>query len=95
MDPLTTNKVRLFEKSLSTPMLAWSGVRIVEDSNTRSEFLVPLTWRTKNSWGTVFFAAIATGIDITGGWAAFDISEKSGVSIASGEYPCVGLYLCM
>ena len=87
MDPLTTNKVRLFEKSLSTPML--------EDSNTRSEFLVPLTWRTKNSWGTVFFAAIATGIDITGGWAAFDISEKSGVSIASGEYPCVGFYLCM
>jgi len=99
LDPMSANRVRLFKKSLETPMLRWTGVRILEDSPQKSEFLVPLTWRTRNSWGTVFFAAIATGIDITGGWAAFQIAEANGVRamcmavLARGLHTCIRLAL--
>jgi hypothetical protein len=77
----TRARVSLLVKSLKTPMIAFTGLRIVEDSNLLTEVLVPLSWRTKNSWDTMFFAAIGTGVDITGGWCAMDIAEQQRVGL--------------
>jgi hypothetical protein len=53
----------------------------MEVSDQQTQIVVPLTTRTKNGWGTMFFAAIASGVDLCGGWRAFAVAEKEGLGV--------------
>jgi hypothetical protein len=66
--PLSENARRLAVFQVQTPLLAIINPRVVESSDKKVEIVVPLNWVTKNSWNTMFFAAIASGCDLTGGW---------------------------
>ena len=59
----------------------WTGIRLIEDSSVKTEMIVPLTWRTINSWKTMFFAGIAAGVDITGGFACLELAQQNNVGI--------------
>jgi len=61
--------------------LAFVTPRVVENTVERVEIKIPLTWRTKNSWNTLFFAAIAAGADLTGGFRAFECAPARSVGV--------------
>jgi hypothetical protein len=71
----------LLRVKLKTPMLAYVGPKIIDESDLCTEIMVPLNWRTSNSWGTMFFGAIAAGCDLTGGWAALRARERTNVGV--------------
>ena len=79
--PSHADAIRLFAFKISTPMLAWTAPKIVSVTSTESIFRVPLNLRTKNGWNSMFFAAIATGIDLTGGWYSFAAAEEHNVGV--------------
>ena len=81
LDPSSRARVILLQSSITTPMIAFTGLKLVEDSPLKTEFIVPLNWRTRNSWGTMFFAGIATGVDLTGGWCALRIAEEQSIGM--------------
>ncbi len=83
--PSLSNKFKLLKMGIKTPMLSWSGVKVLVDTSDRTEFLVPLSWRTRNSWGTLFFAAIASGVDVCGAWSALRIAEQNCVGVLYKE----------
>lgn len=64
-----------------TPLLAFIAPRVIQNDATRVEIVVPLSWRTKNSWNTLFFAAIAAGCDLTGGFKAFELAPSRNVGV--------------
>lgn len=66
---------------MQTPLLLLISPRIAEVTDERVEIVIPLNFVTKNSWKTMFFGAIASGVDLTGGWAAFDIAEQYRVGV--------------
>ena len=73
LPPLTKQWLRLKAYQLQTPFLALINPQIIESNSNRVAIKVPLNFLTRNSWKTMFFAAISAGVDLTGGWAAFDI----------------------
>ena len=81
LSDLTKKRVFLFRQKLVTPMLMWTGIKLVEDSPSKVHMLVPLNWRTINSWKTMFFAGIAAGVDVTGGYASFGIARKHNIGV--------------
>ena len=67
--------------SLKTPMLLLLQPKVVEITTKRVVIRLPLTYISRNSWGTIFFGAIAAAADLTGGFHAFEHgpSKKVGV----------------
>ena len=75
------NWLRLKKYSLATPLLLAIRPQIKVSSPEKVEILIPLSWMNRNSWNTMFFAAIAAGADITGGWAAFEPAQEYNVGV--------------
>ena len=81
LPPLKRQWLRLKMYQLHTPFLAIINPEIVESNDKRVAIKVPLNFITRNSWRTMFFAAISAGVDLTGGWAAFDIAEEFKIGV--------------
>lgn len=64
-------------------MLALCSPRVVaiDKDAGRVEIRIPLNLVTRNSWKTIFFGAIATGADITGGFMAFEAAPAVNVGV--------------
>ena len=60
------------------PLLAWVGPRIVERSPDRSVICVPLTRRTRNHLGSMYFGALCTGADAAAALPALEAVRSSG-----------------
>lgn len=67
--------------SLSTPMIRFLKPEIILINNNKCIIEIKLNRKSKNTWNTMFFGAIATGIDLTGGFLASDIASKSSVGV--------------
>lgn len=65
------------------PLIYYTGLSVVELSETRCVAKIPLTWRTKNHLGSMYFGALAIGADVAGGLAAFIylLNSKNNVSV--------------
>lgn len=83
--------VGLFIYSLKTPMLLLANPKVVSSTSSRVEIKLPLNWFTRNSWNTMFFAAIAAGADLTGGFAAFEQAPGLGVGVLYKNFSCTFL----
>ena len=81
LSPGQKNAMKLRIYQMQTPLLFLINPRIIEITNKKVEIRIPLSFITKNSWRTMFFAAISSGVDLTGGWAAFDIADKYKVGV--------------
>ena len=66
---------------MSTPMLYLTNPLVLEANEKQTRIMIPLTWFTKNSWNTMFFAAIAAGVDLTGGFYSFSLAEKNNLGV--------------
>jgi len=64
------------------PLIYYSGLSVVEFDETRCVAKIPLTWRTKNHLGSMYFGALAIGADVAGGLAAFNYLLNSGKNIS-------------
>ena len=79
--PLFTPVTTLLTPSIGTPMLWASNPRVLQADARATRIVMPLTWFTKNGWNTMFFAAIAAGIDLTGGFYSFALAEKNNLGV--------------
>ncbi|MGE0562725.1 MAG: PaaI family thioesterase [Flavobacteriales bacterium] len=61
---------------LKIPMLAYTGVRLVELNDTNVKVVIKLKRRTKNHLNSMYFGALAVGADVAGGIHAFYYAEK-------------------
>ena len=78
--------VGLFLYSLQTPLLLALRPRVRLHSPERTEIVFPLSWFSKNTWGTMFFGSIAAGADLTGGFAAMDHAPKANVGFLYKDF---------
>ena len=62
-------------------MLVWVSPQIVEVGELSTTIRIPLNFRTKNGFNSMFFAAIASGIDLTGGFYGFGLAEEANMGI--------------
>ena len=60
------------------PLIYYTGLSVVEFNERCCVAKIPLTWRTKNHLGSMYFGALAIGADVAGGLAAFSYLLKSG-----------------
>jgi acyl-coenzyme A thioesterase PaaI-like protein len=67
---------------LKIPMLFFISPTVVELSEKRCVVRVPLTWRTRNHLGSMYFGVLAAGADSAGGLMAWRLIEESGKDIA-------------
>lgn len=59
------------------PLLLFCMPSVVEASNEVCAVKIPLTWRTRNHLGSMYFGALAIGADCAGGLLAiFDIRKR-------------------
>ena len=56
------------------PMILYCWPSVVELSDARCEIKIPLTWRTKNHLGSMYFGALAVGADLAAGLIAVRLS---------------------
>lgn len=54
------------------PLIWYVGAKLIEMSENRTVIFIPLSRRTKNHLGSMYFGALAIGADVTGAWLAFD-----------------------
>ena len=80
--------VKLFIYSLQTPMLLLLRPKVRLNTPQRAEIVIPLTWFSKNLWRTMFFAAIAAGADLTGGFAAIELAPAANVGFLYKSFSC-------
>lgn len=59
------------------PLLFFVSPFVVELSGSRCEIRIPLSWRTKNHLGSMYFGALAIGADCAGGLIAWRLLEKT------------------
>jgi len=65
---------------------------VVELNTEKAVVCIPLTWRTRNHLGSMYFGALAIGADVAGGLVAFTHILEKGKNIAvvfkdmSGEF---------
>jgi acyl-coenzyme A thioesterase PaaI-like protein len=81
-----TGKLRLWT-FLRVPMAFFLSPSVVEVTARRSVIRIPLTWRSKNHLGSMYFGALCVGADLAGGLLALRRIEESGrkVSLIFGE----------
>lgn len=64
------------------PLIFWISPKVVELSDKRCEFIVPLNRRTKNHLNSMYFGVLAAGADCAGGLAAMKLIIESGKNIS-------------
>src|SRR4051812_16918396 len=57
------------------PLIFYVSPTVVELTEGRAEIRIPLCWRTKNHWGSMYFGALAIGADCAGGLFCFNLLE--------------------
>jgi acyl-coenzyme A thioesterase PaaI-like protein len=76
-----TWKLRLWT-FLRVPMAFLLSPTVVESMARRSAIRIPLTWRSKNHLGSMYFGALCVGADLAGGLLALRRIEESGRKIS-------------
>src|SRR5262245_2171775 len=71
-----TWKLRLWTL-IRVPMAFFLGPSVVELTARRSVIRIPLTWRSKNHLGSMYFGALCVGADLAGGLLALQRIEDS------------------
>ncbi len=69
-----TLKVRLFGL-VKIPLIWYVRPRVVALDDDNITVVLPLTRRTKNHWGTMYFGALAIGADLASGLIAMNVIE--------------------
>lgn len=64
------------------PLLFFLSPTVVELSENRCEIKIPLTYRSKNHLGGMYFGALSAGADCAGGMIAMQAIEASGKKIS-------------
>ena len=59
------------------PLIFYVSPTVVELTERRAEIRIPLCWRTKNHWGSMYFGALAIGADCGGGLFCFNLLEEA------------------
>jgi acyl-coenzyme A thioesterase PaaI-like protein len=65
------------------PLIAFTGVRVERLDSSGCEIVIPLSYRTKNHLGSMYFGALAVGADCAAGLNAAELIRK--------QYPNVSL----
>lgn len=68
------------------PLIFFCRPSIVASSQRSVEIRVPLFRNTKNHWNSMYFGAIAAGMDVAGGWMAFEKSQANPVSLLFKDF---------
>lgn len=63
------------------PMILFCWPSVVQLDEKRCEIKIPLTWRTKNHLGSMYFGALAVGADLAGGLIAVKLSSQAGTKV--------------
>lgn len=63
------------------PMLFYLSPSVIEMTSEKTVIKIPLNYRTKNHLGSMYFAALAAGADIAGGFAAMEAIKRSGKNV--------------
>ncbi len=58
------------------PMILFLSPRVVQVNNQRLEICIPLTYRSRNHLGSMYFGALAVGADCASGLLAMRLIEK-------------------
>lgn len=73
--------VRLW--ALKNVFLIWvASPAILEVNERRCVVRVPLTWKTKNHLGSMYFGALCIGADVSGGLIAFHLMQQQKVRLS-------------
>ena len=80
--PLKENLYLRAFGTLQVPLLGWVGPQVVELTDERCVIKIPLGRRTKNHLNSLYFAVLAAGADIAGGFSAMREIEKSGHAVS-------------
>lgn len=73
--------VRLW--ALKNVFLIWvASPTIIEVNERRCIVRVPLTWKTKNHLGSMYFGALCIGADVAGGLIAFHLMQQQKVKLS-------------
>jgi len=62
-------------------MILFCWPSVVQLDEKRCEIKIPLTWRTKNHLGSMYFGALAVGADLAGGLIAVKLSSQAGTKV--------------
>ena len=78
---LRNNLVLRYFGFFKIPLIGFVRPRVIEMSDLKTIVFVPLNHRTKNHLKSMYFGAMATAADVTGGFAAMNHIYKSGKNI--------------
>ena len=67
---------------LNIPMLFFIRPKVVELTEKKTVIEVPLSYRTKNHLGAMYFGVLCAGADCAGGLAAMQMIQESGHKIS-------------
>ncbi len=73
--------VRLFGLT-KIPMIWWLRPKVIALDTQRTAIVLPLSRRSKNHLGSMYFGALSAGADLAGGLAAMKEIDRSGKKIA-------------
>lgn len=62
---------------LKIPVLFFLSPSVVELNDDRCVVKIPLTWRSKNHLGTMYFGALCAGADMAGGLIAWKLGDEA------------------
>ena len=71
-----TMGVRLFGLA-KIPMIFYLSPKVIKLDAKETIIKIPLNWRTKNHLGSMYFAALSAGADISGGLLAMELIKQS------------------
>ena len=72
-------KANLFLRTFGltkVPMILYCWPSVIDLSDDRCEIKIPLSWRTKNHLGSMYFGALAVGADLGAGLMAVRLSNR-------------------
>lgn len=64
------------------PMIGYTGLKLVEITETTTKVKIRLKRRTKNHLNSMYFGALAIGADVAGGLHAFYFANKYGKAVS-------------
>jgi acyl-coenzyme A thioesterase PaaI-like protein len=64
------------------PMIGYTGLKLVEITETTTKVKIRLKRRTKNHLNSMYFGALAIGADVAGGLHAFYFANKYGKTVS-------------
>lgn len=59
------------------PMIFYVGPRVLRLNDEGCTLKIPLGYRTRNHWGSMYFGALSVGADLSGGLNAFRAIQQS------------------